>query len=357
MVNKIIDVGAYYYPGWHKTGASCEWNLLKKAKPYFKGHYQPRVPLMGYLNDSEIPTLEKQIKLATSHGIDGFIFDWYWKRGHLEMEKSLHSFIKTGTDMKFSLTWSWKLPKRDLPSKLGVVSEAEKNRWVETSPEDFIKSMEYCAENYFKQDNFWHVEGKPYLVMYFIQGLVEKLGREGVKEMLFEGKKAMKKKRFDGLYIAGVVTEPFDAEDLGFDALTGYNFFPDFKPNSKIIQDYETQMNKRVKDWNTILQTSKLPYIPSISAGWDASSRGTRVEKLTRELDFPWVPIVTNNTPDKFGRFLNHGFEFISDKEPKIMHICAWNEWSEGAYLEPDTKFGYKYLEEVKKIKQKLKPF
>lgn len=189
-----IEIGAYYYPGWRRKNGFDEWKLIKEAKPYFKNHNQPRAPLEGYLDDSKPETIQKQTKMARKYGIDAFIFDWYWKKGKTELEEPLKHLVASKTDMKFSLMWAWKLPKRDLPVKEGHVFKSEDERWVETNPEDFKNLLDYCSENYFQDDRYWKIEGKPYLTMYYVGGFINNMGKEKFAEMIHEGKEHMKKK-------------------------------------------------------------------------------------------------------------------------------------------------------------------
>jgi hypothetical protein len=248
---------------------------------------------------------------------------------------------------------SWKLPKRDLPTKEGFVSRAEDERWVEMNAEDFKNLLGYCADNYFKDKRYWLIEGKPSMTMYYVNGIVDLMGREKVAEMIYEGKKYLRQKGFEGLFLSGVVTEPINVDGLGFDALTGYNFLPDFSANADFIQDYKVLSNKRVSDWKKIKEVSSLPYIPSISAGWDATPRGEKVKDIFSEQVFPWKPIVVNNAPENFQEFLRKGIEFSKDNL-NMVNICAWNEWGEGSYLEPDAKRGFALLEKVRETRQRL---
>jgi hypothetical protein len=180
--------------------------------------------------------------------------------------------------------------------------------------------------------------------------------------MISEGNSIMKKKGYPGLYTVGIVSDPpkdsgdYPIKDLGFDALTGYNFLADFKQNAPLFQDYRQYADMRAADWEKIFSKSNLPYIPSISAGWDATPRGERVEKLTEGMIFPWSPVVLNNTPENFARHLRQAKDFINKNGQSgtindVIHICAWNEWSEGAYLEPDMKYGTQFLEKIKGLK------
>ena len=95
---KDIDVLCIYYPHWHvyKLGECwkgfgwTEWEFVKTAKPRYPGHNQPIVPLTGYLDGKNPKDLEKEIELASNHGIDVFLYDWYWyNEGVMSMQESL----------------------------------------------------------------------------------------------------------------------------------------------------------------------------------------------------------------------------------------------------------------------------
>ncbi|MGV8087131.1 MAG: glycoside hydrolase family 99-like domain-containing protein [Candidatus Woesearchaeota archaeon] len=363
----MTKIAAYYYPGWHRQqslssyNSDDEWEIVKNAKPYFDEHYQPRIPQLGYLDDSKIETLEKQVNLAQSFGVDAFIFDWYWKKDVKYFEKSIRSFMQLDTEMEFALMYSWKLPRKIYPIQL---VEQEDNRWVDVNIKDFKNLLNYCCDNYFSKKNYWKIDNKPYFVMYFVEGFISKIGKQGLSDLISEGNSLLKSKGYNGLYTVGVVSDPpensnksnYAINNLGFDALTGYNFLADFTKKGKLFQDYVEFANRRVNEWSVIKSLSELPYIPSISTGWDATPRGVRVEKLTEGMIFPWSPIVLNNTPENFGNHIKQGLDFIKSSNQKntsndVLHVCAWNEWSEGAYLEPDLKHGTGFLDAIKKLK------
>jgi len=361
----MTKIAAYYYPGWHrmKSGSSFksddEWDIVRNAKPYFEGHQQPRVPLLGYLDDSKVETLEKQVSLAQNFGVDAFIFDWYWKKDTKYFESSIKSFMKLDTDMEFALMYSWKLPRKEYPIKS---LEPDDNRWVDVNVKDFKNLLTYCCDTYFNKKNYWKVDGKPYFVMYFAEGFINKIGKDRLSGLIAEGNSLLRTKGYNGLYTVGVVSDPPDIshstsvveypiKDIGFDALTGYNFLADFTGDGKLFQDYNAYARRREKEWDVIRLTSKLPYIPSISAGWDATPRGVRVDKLSEGMIFPWSPVVLNGTPENFGKHLAHGVDFAKKNGQNTVHICAWNEWSEGAYIEPDTLYGTSFLDKIRELK------
>jgi len=355
MVNKT-EIGAYYFPGWGRE--YNEWGIVKFAKPYFEGHYQQKVPLEGYYDDNNPETIRRQIKNASENGVDAFIFDWYWKNGKMELRKPLDLFLQNSGDMKFAVMWPWKKSKKNLPVSPGEIWASENERWVETSPQDFTNLMKFCNENYFSRENYWKVEGRPYFVMYFVEGFSNMLGKEKLKEIILEGKEFFRNRKLAEPYIVGVMTSAIlnsAPRDFGFDALTGYNLLPDFTKEMKdmgvVLQDYETLANQRVLDWRKLSNLSQLPFSPSISVGWDATPRGIRVKELSTKLGFPWSPIVINGSPKKFAEFLEQGVSFANESTGRV-HICAWNEWSEGAYLEPDKKHGFAYLESIRKLRK-----
>ena len=347
---KTVQIGAYYFPGYGKE--HNEWEIVKSAKKYIKQQNQPKIPLNGYYNDNNPKTIKRQIKIASEHGIDSFIFDWYWKKGKIYLNKPLDLFIKENSSMKFALMFSWKLAKSYLPVEKGKQHESEEKRWIMTNKKDFIKMLEFCQKKYFSNKNYWKINNQPYFIMYYVGGFLNKLGEKKLKNMIEYARRYFAKKAMPIPFFVGVVTNT-KKTDFGFDALTGYNFLPDFKKNAKLIQDYKSLYKKRIKDWNKISKNSKIPYIPSISAGWDATPRGIRIKKLSSKLGFPWSPVVINNNPKNFGSFLKEVKKFCKENSIDIIHICAWNEWSEGACIEPDEKYKDGYLKQILRISRK----
>jgi hypothetical protein len=93
--------------------------------------------------------------------------------------------------------------------------------------------------------------------------------------------------------------------------------------------------------WNTFKDDFSMTYYPNLTISWDANPR------------FPFkTGYINNSTPEKFEKYLLKAKEYIDSNniEPKIITINAWNEWSEGSYLEPDTIWKYGYLDAVKKV-------
>ena len=111
-------VAAYIWPSCHNdprgrdtlwSEGIGEWEVIQKGTPRFEGHYQPKVPLWGYEMDDDTQVMEKWIDVATAHGINMFIFDWYWYDGQPFLESTVNNgFLKAKNNekMKFYLMWA-----------------------------------------------------------------------------------------------------------------------------------------------------------------------------------------------------------------------------------------------------------
>jgi hypothetical protein len=112
------DVAAYVWPSCHHDArfgdmlwpdGEGEWEIIRKGNPRFEGHYQPKVPLWGYEPDDDPKVMERWIDAATDHGVNVFIFDWYWFDEGPFLESSLNNgFLKAKNNekMKFYVMWA-----------------------------------------------------------------------------------------------------------------------------------------------------------------------------------------------------------------------------------------------------------
>ena len=112
-----VEVGVYYFPQYHRDGRNdawhghgwTEWELVKRAEPRFESHYQPKVPLWGYYDEADPVCAARSIEVARSHGIDFFIFDWYWYEDGPFLERALEAgFLKAenATELRIALMWA-----------------------------------------------------------------------------------------------------------------------------------------------------------------------------------------------------------------------------------------------------------
>jgi hypothetical protein len=85
-----VETAVYYFPNWGPV-ATSEWGLIQAAKPQFEGHFQPKVPAWGYEDENDPAVMARKIEAAAAHGIDTFIFDWYFFDPQPEAEKATGS--------------------------------------------------------------------------------------------------------------------------------------------------------------------------------------------------------------------------------------------------------------------------
>lgn len=357
-----IDVAAYIWPSY--TGkeprttifwpqGNGEWETVKEAKPKFEGHLWPREPLLGYKDEAEPETMEEQIEVATSHGVNVFIYDWYWFDGRPFLEQCLNGgFLKAKNNgkMKFYLMWAnhdvnytWDRRISDTPNQPLI--------WRgKTTPEDYKIICKHWLEDYFTLPNYYKIDGKPLISIYDLNNFVETFGsiKETKKAMKYLDKEAKKyglkgvcfqlicygfTRRVNLSGVDGGALLNDVAKQLPFESFTNYQYchFTD------INRDYNEVMQDVYEAWDKYQETFG-SYMPHVSIGWD---NNPRFKKLMGH-------ILKNNTPENFGLALQKAKEFAVKNGTKMITINSWNEWTEGSYLLPDSLYGYGYLDEVK---------
>lgn len=370
-------IAAYYFPNFHVDKRNekilgkgwTEWSLVKKASPRFKGHRQPRVPVWGYTDESKPEVMSKKIKAAADHGIDVFIFDWYFYKGSTFLEDGLEEGFQKASNkdrMKFALMWANHNWVDIFPKKLG--EDAKLLFPGKITLDSWNKMTGYIINHYFKDPSYWKIDGKPYFSIYDLTRFMEIFGSE---EKTIEGIRQFREKvkvaGFPGLHLNAVVwgntilpstEKTANAEalvkKLGFNTTTSYVWIhhvplPDFpKTNYDYVED------KYFKFANNKEENSKyLPYFPNVTIGWDPTPRCGQ-STLFKDRGYPCMSTMSGSTPTAFKKALGRMKKFV-DNHPQtqnILNINSWNEWTEGSYLEPDTTNGMAYLNAVKEVFQ-----
>ena len=158
-----------------------EWQTVKAVKPKFEGHMWPRRPLWGYVNEADPFIMEMQIEAATSHGVNVFIYDWYWYDNRPFLEQCLdNGFLKARNrdKMKFYLMWA-------NHTATSMWDTRTANRWDPiwdgaVDRKTFETIVNRTIEKYFSQPNYYKIDGKPVYMLFDIENLVRGLG--GVEE-------------------------------------------------------------------------------------------------------------------------------------------------------------------------------
>lgn len=360
------DVAAFLYPAYASGDPRLrpfwpsgigEWETVTNMQERYPGHYWNRKPLWGTVNEADPAVMSMEIGQAVAHGVNVFIFDWYWYDGRPFMETTLDSgFLKApnANSMKFYLMWANHDVVNTWDTRLNRYKEDNVIWTGKVSRAEFEKICKRNIEKYFKLPQYYKINGKPVFMIYDVPKLIEGLG--GVDEAaqaLLWFRNETKKAGFPGLdlqltmwsvnlnysgFDGGKTRNPENAfvKKLGFTSATHYQFAHFMNVND----DYLHIMDGVQKEWARIDTAFSLTYYPHISVGWDNSPRTGQ------------SAVVKNNTPQNFEKALRMARSF-ADKHPEqvpLITINSWNEWTETSYLQPDNVFGYGYLDAVKKV-------
>ncbi|RYY37253.1 MAG: hypothetical protein EOP46_03345 [Sphingobacteriaceae bacterium] len=352
------DIAVYYFPNWGPFETS-EWKRLSKAKPMFKGHQQPKVPLWGYENENNPEVMARKIDAATAYGVNTFIFDWYYNDAGKYLSEALEKgFLKAknANKMKFSLLWC----NHDLGKEKGAVK-----------PETFEKITDYVIEHYFKQPNYWKINGAPYFSIYQFDTFLETFGNDTTKAFaaLDRFRTKVKNAGFPDLHLNGVLwglrgaNRDKTINTLGINSTTSYVWIHHIALPNFPASNYNTIGNayfKSIENGGAVngLETSvnsTVPYHPNVSMGWDSSPRcanATPEYWNQHQTPYPYGAVIENNTPANFKAALLKAKAYVEQKprSERIIVINSWNEWGEGSYLEPDTKNKMAYLEALRDV-------
>lgn len=322
---------------WWGKGTT-EWNNVNQAVPQYLGHYQPRKPgELGYYDLRLKEVMQRQIELAKNYGIGAFCFYYYWFDGTRMLEAPLNLFLENkDLDMPFFYCWAnenWtkKFTGNDNGVLIGVTQ----------TKENYIAFIDSVIED-LQDSRYFTIDGKPVLSIYRAELLPE------ISEVLETWREKVRKAIGKELYLIAVQGRDVDVDwvSRGFDAES--EFQPkqvmDFTPKREdirfirkdfagVVYDYKALVEQRLYKKNYTLQ--KKVY-PAVAPMWDNSPRR----------DFRGM-IFDGSTPELYKQWLKDAMAFVraNDSVENIVFLNAWNEWGEGAYLEPDEYYGYAYLE------------
>lgn len=372
-----IQVASYYFGNYHPSDARneklkgkgwSEWELVKNAKPRFPGHQQPNVPLWGYTDESDPQAMAQKIDAAANHGVDAFIFDWYYYDDGPFLERPIdEGFLKAKNNnrLKFAFMWAnhdW----TDIhPYHRG---EAAKLLYPgKVTPQTFDKIGDHLIKDYFVHPSYWKIEGKPYFSFYDLTKLLDSFGSlPATRAALDKFRAKAKAAGLPGLHLNAVVwgqtilpgektvAEPAKlVADLGFDSVTSYVWIHHVGlPQQQT--PYNEVRDNYFKYWDGAEKTFAVPYFPNVTMGWDSSPRADQTQEFGN-FGYPFMNTIGGNTPEQFKEALQLTKERLLKREtgPRILNINCWNEWTEGSYLEPDTVHGLQYLEAIRDVFKK----
>lgn len=370
------DIAVYYFPNYHNDDIRnekrygkgwSEWELVREALPRFEGHDQPKIPLWGYTNESDPEVMEMKINVASKYGVDVFIYDWYYYDDGQFLEKGLEKgFLRVTNNnkIKFALMWAnhdWV----DLFPRNPEIPAAPLFYPGAVTPETFEKMTDYIISNYFSQPSYWKIDGCPYFSIYELYMFIESMGgKEKAKEALELFRNKTKKAGFKDLHLNAIVwgvkilpnekelKNPADVLDyLSFNSTTSYVWIHHVGLKNFPETEYNEVQDKYFKYCDLFAKSIKQPYHPNVTLGWDASPRCSQNFNFG-DFGYPCMAVLKNNTPENFQRALQNARSWtdINSKTNKVITINSWNEWTEGSFLEPERKYGYRYLEALESV-------
>ena len=339
-----------------------EWTNVTKARPRFRGHYQPHLPADTGFYDLRLPEARQmQADMAKQYGIYGFCYYHYWFNGKHLMERPVNDILKSDEpNFPFMLCWANENWARNWDGGFKDVLIEQKYSY-----EDDIEHIRWLCKNVFPDKRYIRIENKPVFAIYRIELFPD------FRKTVETWRKIAKEEFHLDLYLLNAQFWSSPKGKASFDMGLDASF--DFQPISAIQLVKDLSKNAFLKKWSwkiPILRRMKcfrkkirnLPelvdykaYIqklkeqpkpdykvfPCVTPSWDNSPR--RVNK-------PFFAL-TDSTPTLFGEWLQYTMSHFKpySEEENFIFINAWNEWAEGNHLEPDQKWGTAYLEEVKK--------
>ncbi len=345
------DIAVYYFPQWHADPQNearfgpgwSEWKLVPAARPRFPGHRQPLVPAWGAENEADPAVMARKIDIAAAHGIDAFVFDWYFNAAGPFLHRALEEGFLAATNaaaLKFAVMWA----NHDLHSGPGAVAE-----------EIFVRATDRMIERYFPRTNYWRVGGGMYVSIYEADTLAAGLGGPAAAAAVLRGfRERVRAAGLGELHLNAIAqsrSQPDTVRALGFDSVGSYHWIHYLGIQDFPAMDYATYRGRAVPLMRQVPARYGLPHFPVAVMGWDSSPRTPQDQPFVPG-GYPWGAVLTNNPPAEFRRTLEQarGWVEAATHQPPVLLIEAWNEWTEGSYLEPDTLQGYGYLEAVRAV-------
>ena len=354
---------AFYLPQFHPIPENdewwgkgfTEWTNVGKAGKLFPGHYQPRVPAdLGYY-DLRVPeTREAQANLARKYGIEGFVYWHYWfGNGKRLLERPFNEVLAFGKpDFPFCLAWaneSWRGFWHGVKTKKTLIDQEY------PGDEDYIAHFKTVLPA-FKDNRYIKCHGKPLFFIYRYKDVPD------VAHFIELWQQLAKDNGLPGIHFVAHAQNIYSQErcdaiiqetgKLGFASLNMSNHLG----NSQVMHPLWLRMIRRILLNNRFLYKYHLIpdirtycikdhespvdgnsfVIPSVSPGWDHTPRTGKMGR-----------VLIGSAPEKFQKLVEVQLRKIMSKpiEERFLVVKSWNEWAEGNYLEPDLRYGHKYLQ------------
>jgi len=351
-----VQAVAYYFPDWTRPPGNndrvfAEWWYMENAIPRFPGHEQPKKPVWGYEDESDPAVMAKKVAVAAEHGLSAFVFCWYYHaQGHY-IERALHEgYLKAANRVRlpFAILWA----NHDI---------AALGRTGAVTPEVFDKMTDLIVRDYFSKPEYWRINGRCYFSIYQPMTFIDGMGGVAPARVALD---AFRQKA-DAAGCGGLHLNLVDFElnkqpnamvpvrDLAADSVTSYVWIHAPAAYERMTfpnAGFDEVKNAYFASWDKWWGRTGM-HFPHVTMGWDPTPRLRRDQPHTGA-GYPDTPVITGNSPERFKTALLEA-KARAGKLPagqRIVSIYAWNEWSEGGYLEPEGRTGNAYLDAVKSV-------
>lgn len=351
LTNTQVKLIAFYLPQFHPIPENdkwwgkgfTEWTNVSRAKSFYDGHEQPRLPgELGFYDLRLVDVMKRQAELARTHGLHGFCFYIYWFGGKRLLESPVEMLLRhPEIDINFCYCWAnenWTRRWDGLENDI-LIGQSH-------SPEDDISFISTISPA-FMDKRYIRVEGKPMLIVYRPSLFPD------IKKTVHRWRDWCRKNGIGEIHVS--FTESFDKgnpADMGMDA--SIEFPPSSVPHQEITKQVkcnDDSFRGQVHNYMVTAKSAKSYTRPKwvqyrgLMPSWDNTARkmerGISFYGATPELYAEWLDSVVAETNSS----LTAG--------NKLVFINAWNEWGEGAYLEPDRRRGYAYLNRTREVMAK----
>lgn len=352
------SIFALYLPQFHQIPENdkwwgkgfTEWTSLRNAKRISRYSFQPRVPLNGYYDLSDYHAIEAQAKLAKKYGLDGFAIYNYYSNGKILLGKPVELLLAhKEIDIKYFFSWAnhdWR--------RTWYGYDMEVLQKQEYGNEMQIAEHYNYLSRFFKDPRYLKIDNKPVFAIYkstYVQNL-------GLYEQIWD--KMAKRDGFSGLYYVKTIdSSKLNTTDAFFDACF------DFEPGYSLSQ--KSKLELVINKLRTFLR--KELRLPIVSQVYDYDRLCSKIESRKHSspryyygvfTDWDNTPrhkymglVVKNASPERFQKQFDIQYKKAIDNNSELLIVNAWNEWTEGAYLEPDTRNKYALLEAIKTVVDK----